>query len=109
MTSRQVGKRYPPLQNRIEDIPPLSFHSFTAFCRESGVPAKDISPAVHALLERPAWPGNAFILSGESPELLPKDARVQTLLESRFKLGNGCARSLDCRPWIANHKLSPKR
>lgn len=71
----------PPLQERIEDILPLSLYILAEFCRQCRVPTMAISPAAQAILERYAWPGNArelrdvveraFILAPYDAEILP--------------------------------------
>jgi DNA-binding NtrC family response regulator len=76
-----------PLQQRIEDILPLSQHFLTGFCRESGTSTKRISLSGRAVLERHSWPGNvrelrhvmerAFILSGNGPEILREHIHLQ--------------------------------
>jgi DNA-binding NtrC family response regulator len=77
------------LQKRIEDIRPLGLHFLNGFCRESGAPIKKISSAAQAVLERHSWPGNirelrhiierAFILAGDSHEILPEHIRIQAV------------------------------
>lgn len=76
-----------PLQERVEDILPLSLHFLTGFCRESGASTKKISSGSRVILERHSWPGNvrelqhvmerAFILSGKSPEILREHIHLQ--------------------------------
>jgi transcriptional regulator with GAF, ATPase, and Fis domain len=76
-----------PLNKRVEDILPLGRYFLAAFCRESGVSSKSLSTRAQAILERYSWPGNvrelqhvierAFILAGDSPEILPEHIRIQ--------------------------------
>ncbi len=48
----------PPLRERKEDIPPLVDFFLVRFARDSGKPAKQISPAALDLLMNFHWPGN---------------------------------------------------
>jgi len=71
-----------PLRNRPEDILPLAISFLSALCQEAGVPPKTLSPFAGDLLKEQRWPGNirelrhkierAFILSEDSPEILPE-------------------------------------
>ncbi|PKP00789.1 MAG: sigma-54-dependent Fis family transcriptional regulator [Bacteroidetes bacterium HGW-Bacteroidetes-9] len=72
----------PPLRERFEDIPLLTEHFLTVYCRKYKMPLKRINPATFRRLEKHTWPGNirelqhaverAVILS-ESNILLPQD------------------------------------
>lgn len=78
-----------PLQQRVDDILPLSLHFLTGFCRDSGTSAKKISSGSRVILEHHSWPGNvrelqhvmerAFILSGQSPEILREHIHLQAV------------------------------
>ena len=48
----------PPLRERKEDVPPLVDFFLARFARDSGKPAKQISPAALDLLMNFHWPGN---------------------------------------------------
>jgi transcriptional regulator with GAF, ATPase, and Fis domain len=50
--------RVPALRDRRGDIPLLAESFVGAFCRENGLRAKRIDPAVHEALTRRSWPGN---------------------------------------------------
>ncbi len=71
-----------PLRTRTEDILPLTIAFLSGLCQDAGVPPKTLSPAAGELLMEQPWPGNirelqhkierAFILSEDSPEILPE-------------------------------------
>ncbi len=71
-----------PLRSRPEDILPLTISFLRDLCQEAGVQPKTLSPATGDLLKEQPWPGNirelrhkierAFILSEDSPEILPE-------------------------------------
>jgi len=71
-----------PLRARPEDILPLTTAFLSDLCQEAGVPLKALSPVTGDLLKEQPWPGNirelrhkierAFILSEDSPEILPE-------------------------------------
>jgi two-component system nitrogen regulation response regulator NtrX len=75
----------PALRDRPEDIKPLAESFVAAFCRENGLPPKDIDAQVLSALTRRTWPGNvrelknvverAVILSDERISMadLPED------------------------------------
>jgi DNA-binding NtrC family response regulator len=77
--------RSPALRERMEDIRQLAEAFIATFCRENGLKAKSLDPAVFAALERRTWPGNvrelknvierAAILSGDTVTIadLPED------------------------------------
>lgn len=48
----------PALRDRMEDLRPMADAFMLAFCRENGLKAKPIHPAVYAALARRSWPGN---------------------------------------------------
>jgi DNA-binding NtrC family response regulator len=85
-----------PLQQRVEDILPLSVYFLAGFCRESGMSAKRISTEAQAALENHSWPGNirelrhvverSFILAGNCPEILADHVLLQGLHKTGLAL-----------------------
>ncbi|MGD8861790.1 MAG: sigma-54 dependent transcriptional regulator [Myxococcales bacterium] len=53
-----VPIRSPSLNERTADIPRLASAFFQHFCREYGMPDKEVSPEVFNVLETRSWPGN---------------------------------------------------
>jgi two-component system, NtrC family, nitrogen regulation response regulator NtrX len=84
----------PALRDRIEDIPLLAQAFVDAFCKENGLRAKRIDPALFDVLKGRAWPGNvrelknvverAAILSSDVLTVaeLPEDPHVSPFEES---------------------------
>jgi two-component system response regulator AtoC len=76
-----------PLRDRPDDIIPLGRYFLDMFCKESNLPAKDISAPARKLLEKHTWPGNvrelrhvmerAFILSEDDKGILPEHIHMQ--------------------------------
>ncbi|MBN2195757.1 MAG: sigma-54-dependent Fis family transcriptional regulator [Polyangiaceae bacterium] len=50
--------RMPALRERVEDVPVLARAFIATFCRENGLRAKKVDPAVLEVLTRRSWPGN---------------------------------------------------
>jgi DNA-binding NtrC family response regulator len=48
----------PPLRQRGEDIEPLARHFIARYCRQHGLPAKNLSPTALCRLTSYHWPGN---------------------------------------------------
>ena len=75
-----------PLQERVEDLMPLSIHFLAGLCRENGASMKHFSIAAEEALRSHSWPGNvrelqhvierAFILVGGSDTILRKHINV---------------------------------
>ena len=71
-----------PLRNRTEDIIPLTVFFLNELCQEAGIPPKTLSAGAGEVLREQPWRGNirelqhkverAFILSEDSPEILPE-------------------------------------
>lgn len=55
----------PPLREIREEIPLLARHFLKEYCRETGCPPMELSPAVIARLNAAAWPGNVRQLRNE--------------------------------------------
>jgi DNA-binding NtrC family response regulator len=55
----------PPLREIREEIPLLARHFLKEYCRETGCPPMELSPAVIARLSAAAWPGNVRQLRNE--------------------------------------------
>ncbi len=53
-----VEIKIPPLRKRLEDIPLLTKHFVSIYCKKYNKPLKEISPAALTRLERYHWPGN---------------------------------------------------
>ncbi len=68
--------RVPTLRERPEDIRLLADAFVAAFCRENGLRAKRIDPAVYEALTRRPWPGNVRELKNvvERAAILSEDA-----------------------------------
>jgi DNA-binding NtrC family response regulator len=76
----------PPLRERRDDIPLLAGHLLGRFCRQEGLPPKQISQEALKALALYEWPGNvrqlenalemAVILAGNREYLLPQDFPV---------------------------------
>lgn len=53
-----VAITLPPLRQRLEDIPRLTYHFLTAFAQRNRRPVTKVDPQVLALFQRLPWPGN---------------------------------------------------
>ncbi|MGE5542174.1 MAG: sigma-54-dependent transcriptional regulator, partial [Bacillota bacterium] len=53
-----INIHVPPLRERVEDIPPLVAHFVSKYSQRFAKPVRGVDPAVVALLERHAFPGN---------------------------------------------------
>ena len=73
----------PPLRERLEDIPALTYHFIEKICRQEDIPPRRVAPETLTHLRSYAWPGNvrqlenaverAVALCGERTLLLPHD------------------------------------
>ncbi|HSN97027.1 MAG TPA: sigma-54 dependent transcriptional regulator [Candidatus Nanopelagicales bacterium] len=93
--------RTPALRERMDDLRPLCDAFLAAFCKENGLKAKPLDPAVYAALERRRWPGNvrelknvierAAILSGDVVTVadLPEDPHESPFEEDPAGEGGG--------------------
>lgn len=88
----------PPLADRIGDIPLLTEHFLSQFCRTHGKEKRELIPEAMECLQRYAWPGNVRELENvmERAVLLCKGARIgiddlppALVMQSRVATGPG--------------------
>jgi transcriptional regulator with PAS, ATPase and Fis domain len=87
----------PPLQERVEDIPPIAMHFLRQYSEIYQKLVEDITPGAMALLQGYAWPGNVrelenviqraiIVASGEA--ICEKDLPINVQSESVVNIGD---------------------
>lgn len=103
----------PPLRDRLDDIPVLTYHFIKFYCEKYGIPVKKISPQALEKLADHAWPGNvrelqhsiekAVILS-DNNILGPSDFQLQ--INNAGSTGNNNMTLEEMEKWLISGTIT---
>ena len=88
-----VEVKVPPLQDRLEDLPPLVDHFLEIYCKKYKMPKKRLNASTMKRLEKHTWPGNIrelqhsverAVIMSESNVLEPNDFFLSNMDEKNM-------------------------